>query len=360
VNARSFATESPTGPAAGASLAVKEYADGDAGRWSAFVERCPEATFFHRPEWHEIIASVFGHRTHYLYAERAGEIVGVLPLAHVASRLFGSSLVSLPFCVYGGAAVTEPAARAALHRRASELASALRVGHLELRNREPTEPDWQTRDLYATFRKSLLPDPEANFDAIPSKRRNMVRRAAKAGLRAVIGDSIERFFPLYADNVHRHGTPPFPKRYFAALAQALGDDHEILTVVDASGQPVASAFLFYFRGEVIPYYVGDCPAARELAANDFMYWQIIRHAAARGCRTFDWSRSKKGTGSFEFKRTWGFEPQPLHYEYLLVEGKRVPENNPLNPKYRLLIRLWRQLPLPVANLIGPHIVKSLG
>jgi FemAB-related protein (PEP-CTERM system-associated) len=342
------------------SLRVKELARGDAARWDTFVERCAEATFFHRTQWRELIESVFGHRAHYLYAERADEIVGVLPLAHVSSRLFGSSLVSLPFCVYGGAAVTEPAARAALHRHATELASTLHVGHLELRNREFTEPDWETRDLYATFRKALARDPEANFAAIPSKRRNMVRRAAKAGLRAVMDDSIDRFFPLYADNVHRHGTPPFPKRYFAALANAFGRDHEILTVVDAGDRPVASAFLFYFRDEIIPYYVGDCPAARELAANDFMYWEIIRRAVARGCRIFDWSRSKKGTGSFEFKRTWGFEPQPLRYEYLLVEGKRVPEHNPLNPRYRLLIRLWRQLPLPVANLIGPHIVKSLG
>jgi FemAB-related protein (PEP-CTERM system-associated) len=341
-------------------LSVKEFAGGDAPRWEAFVGRCAQATFFHRTQWREIVESVFRHRTHYLYAERADEIVGVLPLAHVTSRLFGSSLVSLPFCVYGGAAVTEPAARAALHRHATELASALRVGHLELRNREVTEPDWETRDLYATFRKALLPDPEANFGSIPSKRRNMVRRATRAGLRAVIDDSIDRFFPLYADNVHRHGTPPFPRRYFAALADAFGRDHEILTVLDAGGRPVASAFLLYFRDEVIPYYVGDCLAAREVAANDFMYWEIIRHAAARGCRTFDWSRSKKGTGSFEFKRTWGFEPEPLRYEYLLVKGKRVPENNPLNPRYRLLIKLWQRLPLPVANLVGPHIVRSLG
>ena len=254
----------------------------------------------------------------------------------------------------------DPAARTVLHHRASELASSLRVGHLELRSRETTEPGWLSRDLYATFRKPLLADPQANFEAIPSKRRNMVRRAAKAGLRTVVGDSVDRFFPLYADNVHRHGTPPFPKHYFRALANAFGRDHEILTVLDATGRAVSSAFLFYFRDEIIPYYVGDCVEARNLAANDYMYWEIIRHGAARGCRMFDWSRSKKGTGSYEFKRNWGFEPTPLHYEYLLVNGKRVPENNPLNPKYRLLIRLWRRLPLPLANLIGPHIVKSLG
>ena len=349
-----------TGLAVSAELSVKKFSIPDAARWDAFVDRCPEATFFHRRQWREIIESVFRHRTHYLYAERAGDIVGILPLAHVASRLFGSSLVSLPFCVYGGAAVSEPAAREALHRNAFDLASSLQVGHFELRNREITEPGWVHRDLYATFRKPLLSDAEANFEAIPSKRRNMVRRAAKAGLRVVLNDTVDRFFPLYADNVHRHGTPPFPKQYFRALANAFGPDQEILTVLDANGRAVASAFLFYFRDEVIPYYVGDCVEARNLAANDFMYWEIIRHAAVRGCRTFDWSRSKKGTGSYEFKRNWGFEPQPLFYEYVLVKGKRVPEHNPLNPKYRLLINLWQKLPLPLVNCIGPHIVKSLG
>ncbi len=343
-----------------ADLDVKELASTDGARWNAFVDRCSEATFFHRAEWREIIESVFHHRTHYLYAERAGDIVGILPLAHVASWLFGSSLTSLPFCVYGGAAVADAAARAALHRHARELASSLRVGHLEFRNREVTEPGWQHRDLYATFRKPLLPEPDANFEAIPSKRRNMVRRAAKAGLRAVVDDPVERFFPLYADNVHRHGTPPFPKHYFRALADAFGRDHEILTVLDAAGRAVASAFLFYFRDEIIPYYVGDCIEARTLAANAFMYWEIIRHGAARGCRTFDWSRSKKGTGSWDSKKNWGFEPQPLHYEYLLVDGKHVPEHNPLNPRYRLLIKLWQRLPLPLVNRIGPLIVRNLG
>jgi hypothetical protein len=86
----------------------------------------------------------------------------------------------------------------------------------------------------------------------------------------------------------------------------------------------------------------------------------MRDAAQRGYRVFDYGRSKRGTGSFDFKKNWGFEPQPLHYEYLLVKGTRVPEVNPLNPKYRLFINLWQRIPLPLANLIGPHIVKSLG
>ena len=66
------------------------------------MRACPEATFFHRVEWRGIYESVFNHRTHYLLAERAGEVTGVLPLVEMRSLLFGHSLCSLPFALYGG------------------------------------------------------------------------------------------------------------------------------------------------------------------------------------------------------------------------------------------------------------------
>ena len=75
---------------------------------------------------------------------------------------------------------------------------------------------------------------------------------------------------------------------------------------------------------------------------------------------FDFGRSKRGTGAFEFKKHWGFEPEPLHYEFHLRHGASVPDINPLNPKFRLFVALWKRLPLPVANLLGPRIVKHLG
>jgi hypothetical protein len=38
----------------------------------------------------------------------------------------------------------------------------------------------------------------------------------------------------------------------------------------------------------------------------------------------------------------------------------VPDVNPNNPKYRLLVDTWRRLPLPIANLVGPPLARSLG
>ena len=333
---------------------------GTAAHWDTFAKGCEQATFFHRASWQTILHDVFRLETHFLYAEVDGRIEGLLPLAHVKSLLFGSSLVSLPFAVYGGVASANPEAADALEDAAQDLARKLRVSHLELRNVVPRHAEWPLQDLYATFRKSILPNEEANLLAIPRKQRAMVRKGISNGLRSELDTGVDRFFGLYADNVHRHGTPCLPKRYFETLRQEFGEDCEVQTVVDKEGQAVSSVLSFYFRDEVLPYYAGDANAARELAANDFKYWELMRRACGRGVAVFDYGRSKKGTGSYSFKKNWGFEPQPLHYEYCLYKRDSVPQNNPLNPKFQLLIGAWRRMPIGMANWLGPIVVRHLG
>lgn len=341
------------------SVTVRTMQNEDAAPWDAFVFANLEATFFHRAGWKTVIERAFGHRTHYLLAERDGVIVGVLPLTEIKSRLFGHSLISNVFCVYGGIVAANDAARAALDTAAQNLAHELQVGHLEYRQLKPFHADWPKQDLYFTFRKAIDPDVEANMLAIPRKQRAMVRKGIKNALVAEIDANVDRFFKLFADNVKRHGTPALPKRYFALLMQEFGADCEVLTVLH-QGRVVSSVLSFYFRDEVLPYYAGDSEDARHLAANDFKYWELMRRACERGYKIFDYGRSKRGTGQFDFKKNWGFEPQPLHYEYFLVNAPRVPEHNPTNPKYRLFIEMWKRLPTPVANALGPHIVKHLG
>ena len=347
----------------GLPLIVRTLAAEDVSRWDAFVRACPQATFFHLAAWQEIIERVFKHRCFFLYAERAGEIVAVLPLAEVKSRLFGHALTSLPFCVYGGVAANEDVeadALAALEAEADALARKLDVQHLEYRNLSQRHSDWPHQELYVTFRKAILPEVEDNMLAIPRKQRAMVRKGIKNGLISGIDPDVERFFAVYADNVLRHGTPALPKRFFQCLKDTFGDDCEVLTVTDADGKVLSSVLSFYFRDEVLPYYAGDDLAARDLAANDFKYWELMRRACERGYKVFDYGRSKVGTGPYSFKKNWGFVPQPLSYEYRLYKRDNVPQNNPMNPKYRVFIALWKRLPVAVANAIGPHIVRNLG
>ncbi len=344
-------------------LTVRRMLPNDAAtavRWDEFVMSHPDATFFHRAGWQKIVRGTFQHDTYFLYAELNGCIQGILPLGHVDSWLFGSSLVGLPFAVYGGVVSTGPHVEELLELEAQRIAKHLDVEHLEWRNINPRHADWPVQSLYYTFRKKLLSNDEAIMLAIPRKQRAMVRKGMKMGLKGQIDRDAERFFALYADNVHRHGTPALPKRYFNALLAEFGDDCEILTVTTSEGRALSSVLSFYFRDEILPYYAGDIASAREMAANDFKYWELMRCASERGVKVFDFGRSKLGSGSYAFKRNWGFDPTPLHYEYCLYKRKAIPQNNPSNSKYKLLISTWKRLPLGLANWLGPFIVRNLG
>jgi FemAB-related protein (PEP-CTERM system-associated) len=340
-------------------MQVLSLTDPQEARWDAFVTGCPAATFFHRAGWRRVLERAFGHRTHFLYAEEAGQVRGVLPLARVRSRLFGDHLVSTPFCVYGGPAALDAAASAALVQAACDLAQDLRVDDLELRNLAPLRPDWPHKDLYVTFRKAIDPDPEVNLRAIPRKQRAMVRKGIQAGLEGEPDPGVARLYQVYAESVRNLGTPVFSRRYLEILREVFGADCEVL-MIRHQGEDVAGVMSFYFRDQVLPYYGGSRPLARELKGNDFMYWELMNRSAGRGLRVFDYGRSKVGSGSWSFKKNWGFEPEPLHYEYFLVRAREMPQLNPNNPKYRRFIDLWQRLPLPLANRVGPLLARSLG
>lgn len=340
-------------------IEVGELQANDAARWDAFVTSCPEATFFHRAGWKSVLERAFGHSTHFLFAQRGNKIEAILPLGHIRSLLFGNSLISTPFCVYGGVAASNDEARTALTEAGVNLAEQLGVDYLELRYQEAQNPEWPRKDLYVTFRKPIDPDPEKNLLEIPRKQRAVVRKGMKEDLVGVIDQEIDRFFYAYSASVRNLGTPVFARKYFQILRDVFGDDCEILTI-EHNGQVVSSVMSFYFRDEVLPYYGGGTTEARNLKANDFMYWELMRRAAERGIYIFDYGRSKQGTGSYSFKKHWGFEPQPLHYEVKLVKAREIPEVNPLNPKYRYFIQAWQKLPLSISQWIGPFISKNLG
>ena len=348
------------------TLRCRKLDDRDEPAWEAFVAAHPDATFFHRAPWRRVIEAAFGHRAHYLLAERDGTVVGVLPLVHLRSLLFGRSLVSLPFCVYGGPLAADAETFAALCRAAAALLGPARAGVLELRLREAPPEGWldpaafvARPDLYVTFRKPISGDDEQNLKAIPRKQRAVVRKGIERGLVSAVGTEVDGLWRIYAESVRNLGTPVFARRWFRLLAEAFADSMDVLTVRDG-GQDVAAVMNFYWRDEVLPYYGGGTASARNCHANDFMYWDVMRRAAARGCRLFDYGRSKLGTGSFSFKKNWGFTPAPLDYRFALAPGTTIPDHNPLNPKYRLFIAGWKKLPLPIANLLGPHIVRGVG
>lgn len=340
-------------------IEIRAAAEADARDWDDYALAHPEGTFFHRYGWKRLIESTYGYPGHYLIARRGAVVCGVFPLGEVRHLLFGHSLISVPFAVYGGVLADDEQVRGALEAHAIELAEQRQVDHLEVRNQQPIRDDWLRKDgLYVTFRREISADHDANMSAIPRKQRAMVRKGIKAGLVGETDEGIDNLYQAYSESVRNLGTPVFPKAHFRAIRAEFGDDVEVLTVRH-EGQVVASVMSYYFRDQVLPFYGGGISAARNLAANDFMYWEVMRRAAERDCRVFDFGRSKRDTGSYRFKHHWGFEPEPLSYEYHLVKASEMPDLNPNNPKYRLFINAWKRLPVGVSRAIGPWLARGL-
>jgi len=339
---------------------IKTLDDSSLQQWDEFVENSPAATFFHKAGWKEVIEKAFGHKAYFLYTEEQGKITGILPLVHIKSLLFGNSLSSCAFCVYGGIIADNKETYQQLDKKACDLAEELGVDHLEMRNKIQLTPERPHKELYVTFRKELDEDEEKNMLAIPRKQRAVIRKGIKAGLVSEIDHEIDRFYQAYSTSVRNLGTPVFAKKYFSILKQVFKEQCEILTVIDKNGMLIASVMNFYFKNEVLPYYGGGTEHARAVQGNDFMYWEVMRRAVEKGIKIFDYGRSKEGTGSYRFKKHWGFEPKPLFYEFHLVKSDSIPDINPLNPKYQIFIAAWKRLPLPVSQIVGPWLAKDLG
>jgi FemAB-related protein (PEP-CTERM system-associated) len=340
-------------------IRIRPKSDQDNARWDAFVLSRTDGTFFHRSGWETIFREIFRLNPRYLLAEQNSEIVGVLPLVHQRSLLFGEALLAAPFCVEGGPLAVDADTDAALTSAALSLQLETKAPYLEFRSRNATHGWAAKKDLYATFARPLSAEDQENLNAIPRKQRAVVRKTLESTLVSDVEDSVDNTFRVYAESVRNLGTPVFSKRYFAALCKTFGADCDMVVIKDR-GVPVSAVLNFYHGDTVLPYYGGGTAAARRTGANDFLYWEVMRRSAKRGYRRFDFGRSKAGTGAFAFKKNWGFVPEFLEYEYNFLPGHTMPDKNPLNPKYSRMIELWKRLPLPVANLLGPWLIRGLG
>jgi FemAB-related protein (PEP-CTERM system-associated) len=315
---------------------------------------------FHRPAWLRAVERGTGQRARGLLAEKGGAITGWLPLTEVHSPIFGRLLASSGFAVGGGVLAERPATANALCRAAEELAVRLSCPTIELRG-GAAPGDWHVRtDSHCGFAADLAPDDEAQLLAITKRQRAEVRKGLAEDLTVEAGTAPgarRAFFAMYSESVRNLGTPVFPRGLFEAMLEAL--DADILTVRHR-GEPVSSVLSFYHGGSVMPYWGGGTYAARKLRANERLYYELMLHARRRGCTRFDFGRSKTGSGPWAFKKNWGFEPEPLSYASWTAPGAAKRDADPTSARHAARIALWKRLPLPLANWLGPPIARGLG
>ena len=332
----------------------------DDKQWDDYVLTTHQGSLFHMIAWKKVLEKTFAYRSVFLAAYDEGEICGILPLFVVPKPLKGHVMVSVPFGVYGGVVAERPEATQALLNAGKKIAIEKGSDSLEFRQIEKIDESLPTKDLYFTFVREIFDGEEKNMAAIPRKQRRMIRQGISHGLESKIGgqEFLKDFYFVYSSSLRNLGTPAFPFRYFEHLCQELGEQCKILTV-SYEGKVVAAVLTFFYQDRVMPYYGGGLPEYQRYSIYDFMYWELMRYGWEHGYKVFDFGRSKQDTGPFHFKRHWGFEPQALPYQYFLPKGGSIPNVNPLIPKLQPFIALWKRLPLPLANRLGPFLIKYL-
>ena len=332
----------------------------DPARWDAYVERMPDAFNYHRWGWRKVIEKTFGHQAFYLLATDNGDVQGVLPLVLMRSRLFGHFLVSIPFFSYGGVLASTPDAREALLAKAAELASEQGASHIELRQGSPQEFQWCDATPKVTMELPLPRSVDALWKSLSSGMRNKVRNAQKNKLRVEWGgaESVGPFFTLFSTNMRNFGTPVYPRQWFQNLCNQFPKEVKILTVWDGD-EAVASGLVTCYRDSLELPWSASIPESRKKYSAVFLYWTLLEWAITNGYRRVDFGRCTKGSGVYEFKRHWGSHERPLHWYYWLAKGQAVPEFRPDSPRYRMATKIWKRLPLMVANFLGPRISRSL-
>jgi FemAB-related protein (PEP-CTERM system-associated) len=332
--------------------------DQEQGEWDAFVHDHAHGTPFHLVAWKKTIEESFRFKPFYLVAKQNGRICGVLPLFSVQNAVIGHVLISTPFAVYGGILATGEAPRRALYDRAREIGEKLGVDHIEYRNAFPEQcVGEQNVSIYVSFAQPLVADAEATLESLPKKTRNLVRKALKQPFRMEYGvRKLKRFQDLYSANMRRLGTPCFPSKHFANVVRNFGELVDVREVW-LGNKPMAASLNFFFRGEMHIYYAAADTKFNSLGPNTFMYYDHLCWAGKSGLKSFDFGRSKRGTGVFEFKRHWNTTMRELPYEFVLIRRKELPNFTSTNPRFQLAIKIWRRVPLWLTRIIGPRVIR---
>ncbi len=333
---------------------------GDTG-WDTYVQARGDATSYHRFGWREVFTRSFRHPCHYLaVTDDRGSWQGVLPLTHMRSRIFGNFLVSLPFVNYGGLLCDNEEAAAVLLTEAETLRRSCGATHVELRHVASRTGGLATKQHKVTMILELAGTCDAQWKAFDPKLRNQIRKAEKSGLHFRRGglERLDGFYDVFTRNMRDLGTPVYAKRFFQNVLEMFPDTTAVFEVMH-DAKSIAAGIGYWFKGRLEVPWASSIKDYKSFCPNHMLYWEAIRFAIDNGFREFDFGRSTPGEGTYHFKKQWGALPVPLHWQYLMDKGGRVPELNPGNPKYRLAIRAWQRLPLPVANLLGPSIVRNI-
>jgi predicted N-acyltransferase len=194
---------------------------------------------------------------------------------------------------------------------------------------------------------------------LSSERRNRVRRAGKAGLSVELAGASELplFYDIWTTNMRDLGSPPHARALFDHVLRLFPEQH-VLLLAKHEGRTIGAALALWWKDTIAVPWVSSLREYFNLYPNNILYWEAIRWAIGRGLRTFDFGRSTRDSGTYEFKLRWGAVPTPLNWQFLPVRGT-VPAPVAEDNKFGLAVEVWKRIPVGVTRVIGPVLRKNI-
>jgi CelD/BcsL family acetyltransferase involved in cellulose biosynthesis len=312
-------------------------------QWTAFVAGHDSALPFHHPSWATAVAECYGFPAFALTLDDSdGRIVAGLPVIEVRRHREPARWVSLPFTdscppLMGADADGVLAPRLDAARRAAG------VSRLEVRGDLPG-PAVRPLGTYLAHRLPLTGTEQEVYGRLHANQvRRNIRRAERAGVSVRVGDTetdVTRvFYRLHTRTRRRLGVLVQPLRYFRLLwRHVLQPGHGVVMIAEWEGEPVAAAVFLASAGTCVYKYGASDERHWNVRPNHLLFWEAIRGARARGCRTLDFGRTDlEDRGLWEFKARWGTDVQELTY-HLIADGPPGPGPAGLPGPTRSLIR----------------------
>lgn len=339
---------------------ISELRSADIQKWNQFVDQSLLAKIYHRAEWQSLIKDVFGHDSVYLQAlDEHGQIVGILPIVKMESKLFGRFAVSMPYFNYGGAVGNDVLIETLMMQKAREYFDNSRLDFIEFRDEKPRD-GFPGKQEKITMILPLMDDPEAMFNSYKAKIRSQIKRPLRDNVNIIFGgeEYLNEFYEAFTTNMRDLGTPPYTKHFFAEILRRF-PENAYLAIARKDNEVAGAAFLLGYKDMLEIPWASTVRKFNPLGVNMLMYWEVIRSAIEKGYKYFDFGRCSRDSGTHRFKKQWGAEEKQLYWHYELLKLEELPQINPKNSKYTLFIDTWKKLPLSVTKLIGPHIVKNI-
>jgi FemAB-related protein (PEP-CTERM system-associated) len=339
-----------------------------ADSWDSYVCSHTDGCVYHLSAFKSSIEKMYGHKNYYFaLVDNNKKICGVLPIFFVKSVLLGDSLVSIPFCDYGGILADSSISFETLYKHAIKISEQINCKQLELR--QTSEIPFLQSDKTCIPKTSknrmhlVLPSTsDALFQSFPAKLRSQIRKPQKDGCTIKHGhkELLDEFYQVFTYNMRDLGSPVHSKKFLLSVLEEYKDKAQIF-IVYLDNKPIGCSVGIGHCSTLINPWASFDKRYRKNAPNMLLYWGMLEYAIQQGYTGFDFGRSTVGEGTFKFKEQWGAKPQTLWWYYKGADSadQNDEETGPPGWKKQLFISVWRLIPLPVTSFLGPIIRKQI-